>query len=149
MRSKARFHKLSCAPVWCCSFRSLFNLQGTRPTRNRYYLIICQPSCQLLILLFLTFFIDSLRLSTAALADSLVRLPHLSLLCNPFFHFSLRSYEIGSFISSSYAYFHTQSTIVQPHRENSVSPCAILLFTFTLLSDKVSPTSEHGNDGPQ
>ena len=98
---------------------------------------------------FLTFFIDSLRLSTAALADSLVRLPHLSLLCNPFFHFSLCSYEIGSSISLTYAYFHTQSTIVQPNRENSVFPCAILLFTFTLLSDKVSPTSEHGNDGPQ
>lgn len=149
MRSKACFHKLSRAPVWCFSFRSLFNLQGTRPTRNRYYLIICQPSCQLLILLFLTFFIDSLRLSTAALADSLVRLPHLSLLCNPFFHFSSRSYETGSSISLAYDYFHTQSTIVQPHRENFVSPCAIFLFTFTLLSDKVSPTSEHGNDGPQ
>ena len=34
LRSLARFHKLSRAPVWCFSFRSLFNLQGTRPTRN-------------------------------------------------------------------------------------------------------------------
>ena len=40
-----------CAPVWCFSFRSLFNLQGTRPTRNSHYCSRCQPSCQLLILL--------------------------------------------------------------------------------------------------
>ena len=51
-RQVSQLHILQCAPVWCFSFRSLFNLQGTRPTRNRYYLIICQPSCQLLILLF-------------------------------------------------------------------------------------------------
>ena len=40
-----------CAPVWCFSFRSLFNLQGTRPTRNSHYHSRYQPSCQLLILL--------------------------------------------------------------------------------------------------
>ena len=44
-------HIFRCAPVWCFSFRSLFNLQGTRPTRNSHYCSRCQPSCQLLILL--------------------------------------------------------------------------------------------------
>ena len=34
LRLTACFHKPSSAPVWCFSFRSLFNLQGTRPTRN-------------------------------------------------------------------------------------------------------------------
>ena len=51
LRLTACFHKLSSAPVWCFSFRSLFNLQGTRPTRNIHYCSRCQPSCQLLILL--------------------------------------------------------------------------------------------------
>ena len=55
-RQVSQLHILQCAPVWCFSFRSLFNLQGTRPMRNRYYLIICQPSCQLLILLFFDIF---------------------------------------------------------------------------------------------
>ena len=40
-----------CAPVWCFSFRSLFNLQGTRPTRNSHYHSRYLASCQLLILL--------------------------------------------------------------------------------------------------
>ena len=30
-RQVSQLHILQCAPVWCFSFRSLFNLQGTRP----------------------------------------------------------------------------------------------------------------------
>ena len=37
-----------CAPVWCFSFRSLFNLQGTRPTRNSHYPITYLPYCQVI-----------------------------------------------------------------------------------------------------
>ena len=48
LRSKARFHKPSRAPVWCFSFRSLFNLQGTRPTRNSHYPITWLPYCQVI-----------------------------------------------------------------------------------------------------
>ena len=51
LRLTACFCKLSSAPVWCFSFCSLFNLQGTRPTRNSHYCSRYQPSCQLLILL--------------------------------------------------------------------------------------------------
>ena len=44
------------APVWCFSFRSLFNLQGTRPVRNIcYYTALCQL-CQALISTFFKFF---------------------------------------------------------------------------------------------
>ena len=50
-RQVSQLHILQCAPVWCFSFRSLFNLQGTRPTRNSHYLSRYLASCQLLILL--------------------------------------------------------------------------------------------------
>ena len=44
------------APVWCFSFRSLFNLQGTRSMRNIcYYTALCQL-CQALISTFFKFF---------------------------------------------------------------------------------------------
>ena len=32
LRQVSQLHIFQCAPVWCFSFRSLFNLQGTRPT---------------------------------------------------------------------------------------------------------------------
>ena len=31
LRQVSQLHIFQCAPVWCFSFRSLFNLQGTRP----------------------------------------------------------------------------------------------------------------------
>ena len=78
------------APVWCFSFRSLFNLQGTRPVRNIcYYTALCQL-CQALISTFFKFFqrlpaaSRSRRLSTTLLLYHTT--PLLSILIFTFFN---------------------------------------------------------------
>ena len=79
-----------CAPVWCFSFRSLFNLQGTRSMRNIcYYTALCQL-CQALISTFFKFFqrlpaaSRSRRLSTTLLLYHTS--PLLSILIFTFFN---------------------------------------------------------------
>ena len=81
---------VSHAPVWCFSFRSLFNLQGTRSMRNIcYYTALCQL-CQALISTFFKFFqrlpaaSRSRRLSTTLLLYHTA--PLLSILIFTFFN---------------------------------------------------------------
>ena len=85
-----QLHILQCAPVWCFSFRSLFNLQGTRSMRNIcYYTALCQL-CQALISTFFKFFqrlpaaSRSRRLSTTLLLYHTS--PLLSILIFTFFN---------------------------------------------------------------
>ena len=43
-RQVSQLHILQCAPVWCFSFRSLFNLQGTRPITAEQSLFYHMPT---------------------------------------------------------------------------------------------------------
>ena len=76
-------------PVWCFSFRSLFNLQGTRPTTAEQSLSYHMSAIlSTTFYLFQTFFVDRILLLCAALSDSFVRLPYTESFCNPYFSIS-------------------------------------------------------------
>ena len=54
----SQLHILQCAPVWCFSFRSLFNLQGTRPiTAEQLIWYYLRPDLSTLFLNFFEFFV--------------------------------------------------------------------------------------------
>ncbi|MBR5571358.1 MAG: hypothetical protein IKV99_01785, partial [Oscillospiraceae bacterium] len=72
--------------VWCFSFRSLFNLQGTRPAvRTITDITTTQDACQELFSSFCSFSF-AVFLRAAPLGDSLIRLPHHLTFVNTFFH---------------------------------------------------------------
>ena len=76
------------AELWCFSFVTLFNLQGTRPVRhprrNIHYLTTPGSVCQALFSTFFKIFF-ALALAHSGLLESLVILPHFPGFVNPFF----------------------------------------------------------------